>query len=171
MDERLERRVLELLRDTRGAPLPLRRLHGRLVAEAGPTVGAYARFADDIRSSRAFVVIEPDDPLGDSRDWPPALRTVYENALAAAGIERGPRLALASPIAAAQGSAESTELHEPGRIARPNAPKPDTPIAAVHASLLDAWDGAGAHAGLRAAIAAAFADCAEMRGTLADDDE
>jgi hypothetical protein len=158
MDDRIEHRLQELLRNARGAALPLRRLHGHLVAEAGPAVGTYARFAQEVRSSRAFILFEPEDPLGDTRYWPPALRHTYEKALSAAGVERGPRLALAAPPAPLPGA----DLPSGAARTRTMAAPGETSIAAMRASLLDVWETAGHDAGLREAVATAFADCAEL---------
>lgn len=161
MDDLLEHRILELLREAGGVSLPLRRLHGHLVAEAGPTVGTYARFAEEIRSSRAFLVFEPEDPLGDGRDWPPGVRHAYETALAAAGVDRGPRLTLGVPVTTPADVTPPSDQPHTASDARPAAPH-DASIAALRASLLDIWETAGPDSSLRAAVATAFADCAEM---------
>jgi hypothetical protein len=95
MESRVERAAVRLLREHAVPSLSLRRLHAMVVAEVGPAAGSRARFADDLRRRRdVFVVVEPEDPLGEPSAWPPPLRAEYREAMSAAGIDADPVVVL-----------------------------------------------------------------------------
>jgi hypothetical protein len=158
MDPITEQRITELLRHAATASVPLRRLHGRLASEPGVQVGTYARFAEEIQRSRAFVVLDRDDPLGDGRDWPPGLRGDYETQLAAAGLDTGPVLTLAPPalVSVQPGISGDDGGAAPGAAT----------IALVYASLLDFWETAADDETARGVIGAALTQLGDLRQAL-----
>jgi hypothetical protein len=159
METEIEYCVIRLLREAGSASVPLRNLHGRLLAEAGPAVGSYARFAEELRRSQRLVVLESEPPLGDGALWPAGVRAEYEAQLAAAGIERGPFVALQLQDA----HSPEDDLDDLRGVAPGAAAGPDAVLARLHHSLVEALDRVRDQSSMRQAITAALADCAELQ--------
>jgi len=158
MEPDIEYQVIRLLREAGSPSLPLRSLHGRLVAEAGPSVGSYARFADEIRRSQRLIVVESELPLGDAALWPGSIRSEYEAQLEAAGIDGGPFVALLL-----RDASQPDEEPDGFGLAAPFASaSPDAVLARLHHSLVEVLDRAPENHAIRQAITAALADCAEL---------
>lgn len=96
MDGEIERAAAQVLNRCSAPSLSLRQLHAMVVAEIGGNAGSYARFADTLRRRRdLFVIVEPDDPLACAPAWPPPMLDEYRQALANAGLDAEPIVALA----------------------------------------------------------------------------
>jgi hypothetical protein len=95
MDAEIESAAARVLRACSTPSVSMRRLHALVVAEIGPEAGSYVRFKDAVRRRRdLFVVVDPDDPLGDGQPWPPSLLAEYRQALSAAGFDAEPVVVL-----------------------------------------------------------------------------
>src|SRR5690606_9601115 len=94
----IEQRVLTLLRNDPEPMVPLARIHAALVAELGPRIGTYAQLHDRLRRRPDLFLLLDPLPLPWSADtWSGDVQDEYRNALREAGIDTGPRVALAAP--------------------------------------------------------------------------
>jgi hypothetical protein len=100
MESEIERTAAQVLNRCSAPSVSMRQLHALVVAEIGAGAGSYARFTDTLRRRRdLFVVVDPDDPLSEGPAWPPPLLDEYRQALAEAGLEAEPVVALAKSAA------------------------------------------------------------------------
>jgi len=100
MESEIERAAAQVLNRCSDPSVSMRQLHALVVAEIGAGAGSYARFTDTLRRRRdLFVVVDPDDPLSEGPAWPPPLLDEYRQALAEAGLEAEPVVALAKSAA------------------------------------------------------------------------
>jgi len=132
----LEARILELLQGAPARTLPLREVHRALVAELGAGAGSLEQLRDRLRAEPGtLLIVEPDDPLGDSAAWPAGSRAEYERALCDAGLDVGPRVTAVVPIDAPLAGAT-----------------PDD----VERALVELWEAASDRPALRSAIVSAL---------------
>jgi hypothetical protein len=149
----LSHRVLSLLARAPTPSLPLSRLHGALVAEAGDGVGTYAQLRSELaRRSDLFVILESHDPLGFAA-WPGDARGEYEQALLGACGAPGTRVALAAtppppPAPFEDPATPALALH--ALAATP------APLHQLDASLIHLWAVSGDDPVLRADLAEAM---------------
>lgn len=126
----IERAAAEVLNRCSVPSVSMRQLHAMVVAEIGQGAGSYARFTDALRRRRdLFVIVEPDDPLACTPAWPTPLLNEYRQALASAGLD-------AEPIVALAGSGMV-------RAARLESEPDDSVMASLGHSLADLMNAAG----------------------------
>lgn len=160
MNPDVERRIIDRLKHAPAPCLPLRDLYRQVVAEAGPAAGSYARFAEDLRRSGRFVLLEPESPLGDAQGWPPGVRALYERQLVDAMDAR-------LHIALVAESDPPARARPPGRVAAEEPPPDrDTMVDRLHESIVRLLECAPADPALHSALAHAMTDCEEMRRLL-----
>jgi hypothetical protein len=157
-------RVSLMLRNVSAASLPLSRVHGMLAAEMGDACASYGQLRRELaRRPDLFVLLEPHAAL-DEVAWTRETRSAYESALEHAGVDRGMRVALASPpSAAASRSGRAAVLDAPGPAAADGA------AAALHqmdTSLVQLWSVSAHDPVVRADIADAIAEMEAVRRTL-----
>ncbi|MGH7506640.1 MAG: hypothetical protein ACRELX_13355 [Longimicrobiales bacterium] len=158
MENTVESRVVEVLRREPTYTLPVRALHGALVAELGRGPGTYGELAAALgRRPDLFVVMEPTDPLGAAPGWSPTLRSEYYAELRSAGFDPEPRVALVAPEPLAA-------RPDPGARAGTRA------LANLESSLVALWAAETGASPLRATLAAALTEMEEIRRMLAQDE-
>jgi hypothetical protein len=159
MKRRIEERAAALLRREGAAALPVRRLHGALLEEGGPTQATYGELGMTLRQrTDLFLVFEPVDPLGGASGWSPELRAEYEYALREAGIDTDARVALA-------------ERRPPWPVPSGlDEPATGAPVTRIESSLVMLWSSGRADAEIRTRIAEALCETEAIRRCL-DGDE
>jgi hypothetical protein len=158
MKEDVETRAAALLRREDAAAVPVQRLHRALVAEWGPRSGTYGELGTALRRRPdLFVLLEPADPLGTATAWSPELRAEYEAALREAGVDSGPRVALAE-----------ARPPWPAVAVTEDTPEDIGSIARMEASLVALWTAARGDGEIRARIADALRESEEIRLRLAE---
>jgi hypothetical protein len=94
----IEACALALLRADPEVAVPLSRLHGALLGEAGPQVGPSGHFQERLRRRPdLFILLEPRPAPWDTEEWPDRLRQEYGDALRAAGLVPEPRIVPRTP--------------------------------------------------------------------------
>jgi hypothetical protein len=191
MENVVETRVVEVLQREPAYTLPVRALHGALVAEMGRAPGTYGELRAALgRRPDLFVVMEPVDPLGETATWPADLRAEYHAALRAAGFDPEPRVALVplAPTAVREVHRAGWEDTVPTRAtpgfrrlerslgagrtsADPYGSDPDRspapgPLDAADASLVALWAGCKEPGPLYDTLATALSEIEELRRLL-----
>jgi hypothetical protein len=161
MDTDVEYRIVQLLRDAHSPTVSLRALHGQLVAEAGPAVGSYARFADEIRRSQRLMVFEAQNILGEVAIWPAGLRSEYEAQLSAMGLDSSPLVTLLRSRPDSDLDLDISKASADGR-ADGAAAGYEPALGKLYDSLIDALQRAADHASMRQAITEALTECLEL---------
>jgi hypothetical protein len=157
MKEGVEARALALLRRDAAGAVPVRTLHGALVAEDGTSLGSHGELGAALgRRPDLFLLMEPSNPLGPARAWPPHLRAEYEAALRAAGVDMGPHVALA-------------EARPPWPARDPDTPVERGSLDRIDASIIALWAKATGDARLRATIAIALRESEEIRKRVSEE--
>ncbi len=163
MNGDLSNRVLSLLNSAPTPSLPLSRVHGALVAEAGDGVGTYAQLRHELaRRSDLFVILDTHDALGFA-GWPGDARGEYEQALLRAGGAPRTRVALATTPTLPPPPFENPAA--PSHPAHPLPPIP-APLHQLDASLIHLWGVSGDDPVLRADLAEAMTRTDEIRQVL-----
>jgi|GEM_PF-522906 hypothetical protein len=152
----IEQRVLTLLRNDPEPMVPLARIHAALVAELGPRIGTYAQLHDRLRRRPDLFLLLDPLPLPWSADtWSGDVQDEYRNALREAGIDTGPRVALAAP---------DVELPPPPPTAHPAA----RVLCTLQESLVHLWSCAADDPELQAEVVEALGQAEEIRRVLED---
>ncbi len=156
MLSQIEQRVLTLLRNDPDPMVPLTRIHAALVAELGPRSGTYAQLHERLRRRPdLFLLLEPLPIPWSADSWSADIEDEYRQALHEAGLDAGPRVALAAPDA---------ELPPPPAAAHPAAPV----LRAVQESLVHLWSCAADDPQLQAELIEALGQAEEIRRVLQD---
>lgn len=149
----IEQRILALLRSDPDPMVPLTRLHAALVAELGPRGGTYAQLHQRIRRRPdLFLLLEPLSVPWSDDGWGIDLQREYERALRDAGLDTGPRVALATP--------DSEPPAASG--ADPAAPV----LRMLQESLVHLWASAADDPQLQAELVEALGQAEELRRVL-----
>lgn len=158
MDDILEHRLIRILRDSPLPSVAVRDLLTALTAEPGPAIASASRLMEELRTrDEVFVVLEPENPLGDPLGWPPDVRSQYERQLEAAGLAAGPRVALAP-----RGRVGTAAFV---REAGPAGQGPADPTAdPIRDSLVEIWEASAHRPDLRRAVAAALLNIPPVGG-------
>lgn len=156
MLSQLEQRVLTLLRNDPDPMVPLTRIHAALVAELGPRTGTYAQLHERLRRRPdLFLLLEPLPVPWSTDGWSSDLQDEYRQALHEAGLDAGPRVALAAP---------DVERPPLSPAAHPLAPL----LRALQESLVHLWSCAGDDPQLQAELIEALGQAEEIRRVLQD---
>jgi hypothetical protein len=154
MMSEIEQRILTLLRSDPEPMVPLSRIHAALVAELGPRSGTYAQLRERIRRRPdLFLLIEPIPTPWSDDSWPAELRGEYERALREAGLDAGPRVAIAGVDDGPLG------------LATP-APGAAPVLRALQASLVQLWAAAAGDPQLQPELVEALGQAEEVRRVL-----
>jgi len=156
MVSQIEQRVLALLRNDPDPMVPLTRIHAALVAELGPRCGTYAQLYERLRRRPdLFLLLEPLPIPWSGDTWSADIQDEYRHALREAGLDTGPRVALATPDA---------ELPPLPAGAHPAAPV----LRTLQESLVHLWSSAADDPELQAELIEALGQAEEIRRVLQD---
>lgn len=149
----IEERAVALLSQSPSALVPLSRLHGALETELGPASGSCTELYERLRRHpQVFVILEPPGPPWEPDGELADLRAEYERALREAGIELGPRVALATVVAPET---------RPALV-----PRLDAVLRCLEASLVQLWTAAGHDPRRRSELVEALDQAEALRRAL-----
>lgn len=146
----IEACALALLRADPEVAVPLSRLHGALLAEAGPAVGPSGPLQERLRQRPdLFILLEPRAAPWETEEWPERIRQEYRAAIQEAGLTPEPRVV---PRAPELPTAEEDEI--------------EPLLRQINASLIDLWDATEEDPDIRIQIADALGAHPTLRGAL-----